>query len=142
MNVIEQPEWQESFSLRLLSNLVNAAKRSANVLLLDTRPVVVTSTTATYSWDAYQYGQVWISKTSGAALELQASTASVALSKWQEGRMVTAIVGNSTGAPLTVTLSSDFLGNGAVLADGSFGCWNFRVKPASFTGTSATLVEV
>lgn len=143
MNVVDKPEWGESFPLRLLSDLVNSVKRSINVLLLDTRPVVVTSTSATYQWDAYQYGQVWLTQTSGAALEIQASTASAALSKWQEGRMITFVVENSTGAPLTITLSSDFSGNGTVLADGSIACWNFRVRPSTFAATiTATMVEV
>ncbi|MDX2253276.1 MAG: hypothetical protein NW202_13405 [Nitrospira sp.] len=127
---------------RVIDPILDAVLDRLNLLLTDTDTFHETVSTATYSWNGYLHGVQCLTVTTVAAIEIGLSTTSADLGDWQVGRRMTLCLLNSTGGPLAVTFTSDFLANGvAALADGSAALWTFVVKHPDFSSTQ-TLLEV
>jgi hypothetical protein len=109
-------------------------------LLADTDALHLANSAAAYEWDAYVNGALFVEQSAGAVLALSYNPKTEALADLPVGRRFTLVVSNGTGGALTISFDSSFKADGAVLAAGELGSWQFMVAPGAWT--LAKIVQV
>lgn len=89
---------------------------------------VLDNTEITYDWHASRYGSLFINQIAGATLAIDISD-DMAVASFVEGHRINVVIRNATGAPMTISWSSDFSANGAIIVDGETATWLFQVGP-------------